>query len=94
MKSTSLFSIIKAKYQPHHYGTEKEKIEYNYLCFRSKNLPCLKFYFLFPGNGKDLKTSLNQKKTKKKNMTEHVFCQDALTQTLCRQGTFSFVGRK
>ena len=25
-------------------------------------------------------------------MTEHVFCQDALTQTLCRQGTFSFCG--
>ena len=23
-------------------------------------------------------------------MTEHVFCQDALTQTLCRQGTFTF----
>ena len=24
-----------------------------------------------------------------KNTTEQVFCQDALTQTLCRQGTFS-----
>ena len=34
--------------------TEKEKIEYNYLCFWSKNFPCLKFYFLFPGNGNDL----------------------------------------
>ena len=93
MKVTSLFSVIKAKYQLPHYGTEKEKIEYNYLCFWSKNFPCLKFYFFFPGNGKDLKTSLNQKKTTTKK-TEHVFCQDALTQTLCRQGTFSFVGRK
>ena len=53
-KVTSLFSVIKAKYQLQHYGTEKEKIEYNYLCFWSKNFPCLKFYFLFPGNGNDL----------------------------------------
>ena len=69
MKVTSLFSVIKAKYQLQHYGTEKEKIEYNYLCFWSKNFPCLKFYFLFPGNGKDLKTSLTQNKTKKHDRT-------------------------
>ena len=66
VKVTCLFSVIESKYQLQHYGTEKEKIEYNYLCFWSKNVPCLKFYFLFPGNGKDLKTSLNQKKTKQK----------------------------
>ena len=31
IKVTSLFSIIKAKYQIQQYSTEKEKIEYNYL---------------------------------------------------------------
>ena len=29
-------------------------------------------------------------KQQQQNTTEHVFCQDALTQTLCRQGTIFF----
>ena len=48
MKSTSLFSIIKAKYQLQPYGTEKEKIEYNYLCFRSKKFTLFEILFPFP----------------------------------------------
>ena len=59
MKSTSLFSIIKAKYQLQPYGTEKEKIE-----FPVKKFTLFEILFLYPGNGKDLKTSSNQKKTK------------------------------
>ena len=35
-----------------------------YRLFRVKKFPLLKFYFLFPLNGKDLKTSSNQKKTR------------------------------
>ena len=95
MKSTSLSSIIKAKYQLHRYGTEKEKIEYNYLCFRSKNLPCLKFYFLFPGNGKDLKTSSIQKKTKEtwQNMY-FLFPRCSDTDFMQTREPFLFVGRK
>lgn len=48
MKVTSLFSIIKAKYQLQHYGTEKEKIEYNYLMFPVKKIPLFEILFPFP----------------------------------------------
>ena len=92
MKSTSLSSIIKAKYQLHRYGTEKEKIEYNYLCFRSKNLPCLKFYFLFPGNGKDLKTSSIQKKTKETWQNMYLVPEMLWHRLYADEGTFSFCG--
>ena len=40
----------------------------------------------------------SKQQQQQENTTEHVFCQDALTQTLCRQGTIFFlnasVGRK
>ena len=41
----------------------KKKLNIIIYASGQKNFPCLKFYFFFPGNGKDLKTSLNQKKT-------------------------------
>ena len=41
----------------------KKKLHIIIYASGQKNFPCLKFYFFFPGNGKDLKTSLNQKKT-------------------------------
>ena len=47
MKSTSLFSIIKAKYQLQPYGTEKGKIEYNYL-FPVKKFTLFEILFPFP----------------------------------------------
>ena len=56
-----------------------------------KNLPCLKFYFLFPGNGKDLKTSSNQKKTKEtwQNM---YFVKKLWYRLYADEGTFPFCG--
>ena len=70
----------------------KKKIEYNYLFFRSKNLPCLKFYFLFPGNGKDLKTSSIQKKTKETWQNMYFVSEMLWHRLYADEGTFSFCG--
>ena len=94
IKVTSLFSIIKAKYQIQQYSTEKEKIEYNYLSVVSGQKISFVWSFISFSQGMARTSKQVQIKSKQQqqqeNTTEHVFCQDALTQTLCRQGTIFF----
>ena len=51
IKVTSLFSIIKAKYQIQQYSTEKEKIEYNYLSVVSGQKISLVWSFISVSQG-------------------------------------------
>ena len=92
IKVTSLFSVIQAKYQIQQYSTEKEKIEYNYLSVVSGQKISLVWSFISFSQGMARTSKQVQIKSKQQqqNTTEHVFCQDALTQTLCRQGTNFF----
>ena len=94
MKSTSLSSIIKAKYQLHRYGTEKEKIEYNYLCFWSKNLPCLKFISFSQGMARTSKQVQLKRKQKKHDRTCILFPRCSDTDFMQTREPFLFVGRK
>ena len=73
IKVTSLFSIIKAKYQIQQYSTEKEKIEYNYLSlFRVKKFPLFEVLFPFPrewqGPQNKFKSKVNNNNKTPQNM--------------------------
>ena len=72
---------------------KKEKIEYNYLsAVLGQKISLVEVLFPFPREWEGPQNKFKPKENnnnKNKNTTEQVFCQDALTQTLCRQGTFS-----
>ena len=71
IKVTSLFSIIKAKYQIQQYSTEKEKIEYNYLSVVSGQKISLVWSFISFSQGmartsKQVQIKSKQQQQKKK----------------------------
>ena len=71
IKVTSLFSIIKAKYQIQQYSTEKEKIEYNYLSVVSGQKISLVWSFISFSQGMARTSKQVQIKGKQQQQKKH-----------------------
>ena len=94
LKSLLCFQLLRQNTRYSNTVPRKKKLNIIiYRLFRVKKFPLFEVLFPFPrewqGPQNKFKSKVNNNNNNK-NTTEHVFCQDALTQTLCRQGTIFF----